>query len=110
MNIGLDYDDTYTRDPDAWDAFIFFFRNRGHKVYVVTWRSSEEAIEVRDKLNNRTDGIFATNRKAKQSFMFAEGIRIDVWIDDNPFTILHNQQFWPQTLSEVNSSILRTLD
>lgn len=94
MNIGLDFDDTYTRDPRAWNVFINLFRQRGHKVYVVTWRSEDESAEVIRALNGMVDGMFYTNRKAKQPFMFAQGICIDVWIDDNPSSILQDMEHY----------------
>lgn len=90
MNIGLDYDDTYTRDPDMWNRVIAHMRGRNHKVYVVTWRSESESMEIYTYLTTRVDGIYPTNRKAKEKFMYAQGIRIDVWIDDNPSAILHD--------------------
>lgn len=91
MNIGLDYDDTYTRDPIAWDSFIQLMKQRGHYVYIVTWRDADEAREVfEEMLGSDIDGIYATDRKAKAKFMFDRGICIDVWIDDNPFAILNS--------------------
>lgn len=88
MNIGLDYDDTYTRDPKSWDMFIFIMRQAGHNVYIVTWRDEEEGKAVHQELAHKTDGIYCTDRKAKAKFMFDQGICIDVWIDDNPSAIL----------------------
>jgi hypothetical protein len=84
MNISLDYDNTYTRDPKAWDHFLTFFREKGHKVYCVTMRSPEEGIQVMHDLTGKVDNIYFTNRQAKKDFMFAVGISIDVWIDDMP--------------------------
>jgi hypothetical protein len=86
MNISLDYDDTYTRDPKAWLMFIKLFRARGHKVYCVTMRHNigTQALEVIDALDTEVDGIYFTGHKAKENFMFDQGIRIDVWIDDQP--------------------------
>lgn len=88
MNISLDYDDTYTRDPDGWDVIIAFLRHRGHKVYVVTWRHPNTAGEIFKKLDDKVDGIFTTGHQAKQSYMYKHCIRIDVWIDDMPSAIL----------------------
>ncbi len=84
MNIGLDYDDTYTRDPRTWDKVLDVLRKANHKIYVVTWRSSNESLEVYEALDGKVHGIFFTDRKAKEKFMYAQGIRIDVMIDDNP--------------------------
>ncbi len=88
MNIAIDYDDTYTRDPLMWVNIIAFFKRRGHMVYCVTSRSYHASSPVIIDLGNKVDEIYYTNGKAKQPFMFAQGIRIDVWIDDNPLSIV----------------------
>lgn len=97
MNIGLDYDDTFTRDPAGWAAFINMMRSRGHEVFIVTWRTPEETIEVTCSMHYwkaNDSGIYSTSRKAKEKFMFEQGICIDVWIDDNPRAILHTMEGW----------------
>lgn len=92
MNIGMDFDDTYTRDPKAWNDFIRSFRSRGHKVYIVTWRFESESNDLYLNLGNFVDGIYPTGRLAKEKFMYSKGIRIDVWIDDNPSAILNTME------------------
>lgn len=88
MNISLDFDGTYTRDPDAWDQFIDLMQSQGHNVYLVTMRYRSEANVVYERLQKRVDGIFCTGRRAKRSFMYEAGIDINVWIDDEPSFIL----------------------
>lgn len=90
MNIGLDYDDTYTRDPLMWDKVCTYMRNRGHKIYLVTWRFESEAQELFKHFASILDGVYPTGRKAKEKFMYDQGIRIDVWIDDNPGSVLND--------------------
>lgn len=92
INIGLDYDDTYTRHPYVWDKVIEAFRKGGHKVYVVTWRFEEEMQQVYEALDGKVHGFYPTGRKAKEKFMFDQGINVDVWIDDNPRAILVSMQ------------------
>lgn len=89
MNVSLDFDNTYTRDPETWDEVVKLFRAKGHKVYVVTMRYLDgwEDIPVTKALKDKVDGIFFTSRKAKKSFMFNEGISIDVWLDDIPYFV-----------------------
>ena len=94
MIIGLDYDDTYTRDPSAWNDFIHLMRSRKHKVYIVTWRTKEECGMLYWNLNRFVDGIYPTSRKAKAKFMAEKGIIVDVWIDDNPSAILYTMEGW----------------
>lgn len=85
MNISLDYDNTYTRDPIFWDEVILLAKRRGHSVFCVTMRYEHEGKEVKEALENKVESIFFTGRKAKDKFMFGKGISIDVWLDDIPF-------------------------
>lgn len=100
MNIGLDYDDTFTRDPWMWTGIIRIMRQAGHRVYIVTWRSESESTEIYSKLGDKLDGIYPTNRKAKKKFMEAQGIIIDVWIDDMPLAILQDMESYSGVLWE----------
>lgn len=95
MNIGLDYDNTYTRDPECWNDIIDRFAQGGHNVYVVTMRTPEEGFPVREALHKRVDGIFFTSRKAKQPHMFERGISIDIWVDDVPYFVNNDAAYAP---------------
>lgn len=88
MNLVVDYDDTISRDERAFAEVIKTFRKFGHRVYIVTWRSESESNEIYINWGDKVDGIYPTDRKAKEKFMYEQGIRIDVWIDDNPRAIL----------------------
>lgn len=94
MNIGLDYDDTYTRDPELWTAFIATAHSHGHDVYIVTWRDKSEAslMDINPTARKYLSGIYPTNRHAKEKFMYNQGIRIDVWIDDNARAIIQDME------------------
>lgn len=76
MNIALDYDGTYTADPELWNEFIARCKERGHLVIVVTMRypHPNEAIDVPCE-------VFYTSRKAKIKAFDQRGF---IWIDDNP--------------------------
>lgn len=84
MRIALDYDDTYTRDPVFWAAFIQMARTRGHEVMIVTMRYPREPVQ------DVPCEVIYTGRSAKKDFLEARGIIIDVWIDDSPHWILVN--------------------
>ncbi len=85
MLIALDYDDTYTADPDMWDQFIENARMRGHSIVVATMRYSKiEGDDVRAALAEKVDLIVFTERKAKKQFLRNNQIIPDIWIDDNP--------------------------
>lgn len=98
MVIGLDYDDTFTRDPAGWTQFINLMTKRGHSVYIVTWRcEGGEILPVYADMQYwkaECEGIYPTGRKAKAKFMAEQGILVDVWIDDNPAAILHTMEGW----------------
>ncbi len=89
MNISLDFDDTYTRDPALWNVFIQDCIVRGHNVYVVTARSPEQRKEVMESVGIRVgeSRVYFTSMQSKKNYMWKQGIRIDVWIDDNPTAI-----------------------
>jgi hypothetical protein len=90
MVLSLDFDDTYTRDPDLWDAFVAAARKRGHTVYCITMRYKKEGADVIKLLKDKVDGIFFTERRNKHDFMFEQNINVNVWIDDMPWFILHD--------------------
>ncbi len=82
MNIALDYDGTYTADPALWDAFIKNSLLHGHRIFCVTMRYPEEAVSMPCE-------IFYTSRKPKAVYMQGIGVAVNVWIDDQPFWIIH---------------------
>lgn len=82
MKIALDYDDTYTADPELWDAFINLAIERGHDVTVVTKRFPEREIE------GITIPIIYTSKTKKIDKMPAGTI----WIDDQPLGIILNDE------------------
>ncbi|HET8687811.1 MAG TPA: HAD family hydrolase [Methanosarcina sp.] len=86
LNIGLDFDGTVTADPELWLKIVKLFRDRGHKVYVVTYRYPHpEKNKDMDFLRGHVDNIFFTSYTQKRKHMsVSEGIYIDIWIDDMP--------------------------
>jgi len=82
MLIALDYDGTYTLDPEFWNTFIINSKKRNHKIIIVTMRYPHEGEEVEEQIKECS--IIYTSRKAKKSFLERMGIFPDVWIDDNP--------------------------
>lgn len=79
MRIALDYDKTYTADPELWDQFIRDAKSRGHEVFIATMRHPHEAIE------NPPVEVVYTSRKAKIHIVVA-----DIWIDDSPHWIFQD--------------------
>lgn len=93
MNISIDFDDTYTRDPQFWNNFIYLAQASGHKVYCVTARGEEyeceEDMQVKPTIGQLVgqDSCIFTNGMQKRQFCLDRGIKIHVWIDDMPEAI-----------------------
>lgn len=84
MLLALDYDDTYTCDPEFWDYFIKLAFDYGHSVICVTMRHEHEGLEVKNNLSNLVEKIIFTGRKAKFDAVQEAGFMPSVWIDDSP--------------------------
>jgi len=86
MLIGLDFDGTYTADPELWDMFIATARSRGHEVIIATMRyeGKEEDLVLQHGLDKKVDKIIYTNRLAKKAEVKRQYRYVDIWIDDTP--------------------------
>ena len=90
MIISIDYDHTYTRDPKLWDEFAKNAIKNGHTVYCVSARAEADMVEPKNTIGQIIGpaNCFGTNLQPKREFMIKKhNIRIDVWIDDQPFFI-----------------------
>jgi hypothetical protein len=83
VNIALDFDDTYTRDPAMWDAFIDMAKERGHDIRIVTFRLSHMTDPALDWLGSKIPVIF-TEYTQKRKFTEDIDWWVDIWIDDSP--------------------------
>jgi len=90
MIIAIDYDKTYTVDPEFWDIVILEAKKCGHSIICVSMRHDHEGEEVIKNLKNKVDNIIFTGRKAKIEFLKNEGINPSVWVDDCPYWIYYN--------------------
>ena len=89
VTIGLDYDGTVTSDYYGFTYMAKLFKDRGHKVYLVTMRYLSECKNdpMFMQLADIVDGYLATGREAKRQFTEKHGVKIDIWIDDNPMAV-----------------------
>jgi hypothetical protein len=83
MNIALDFDDTYTRDPVLWDIFIAHAKDRKHDIRIVTYRKKVMTDPALDWLGSTIPVIF-TEYQQKRAFTNSIGWNVDIWIDDSP--------------------------
>jgi hypothetical protein len=89
VNVSLDYDDTYSLDPKTWDKIINILLKANHNVYCVTKRYEHLADDIKEALDIPI--IFVPKGKSKGLEVFNRGIKIDVWIDDKPLSIIGRQ-------------------
>lgn len=88
LTIALDYDGTVTTDPDLWTDFLRRASARNHRVAIVTMRSPDEPVD--NPLIALAWRVIYTSRQAKQAFVRSRGIRVDIWIDDQPHYIFED--------------------
>lgn len=91
MNISIDFDNTYTKDPKLWDRFAADAMSRGHQVYCVSARGIQHMDEPKRTIGQiiGPENCFGTNLLPKRSYMWnTHKIKIDVWIDDIPDMIV----------------------
>jgi hypothetical protein len=76
--IAVDYDNTYSDDPELFELFIKTAQSRGHIVAIVTARGESQPVPV------KSCEVFYTDGALKSPFMREQGLEIDIWIDDWP--------------------------
>lgn len=84
LRIGLDFDGTFTESPEFWHRFIDLAEEHGHEVAIITGRpASWGTADVEEAIRGRVP-IHYTNMLSKHAFMEAQGLSIDIWVDDQP--------------------------
>lgn len=91
MLISLDYDDTFTRDPDFWRKVIALGEEHGHDFVCVTGRSDPPDFTREPEI---PIPIVCTGGLTKYRIALRRGYKVDVWIDDLPGTI--DEPLWTQ--------------
>jgi hypothetical protein len=91
MNIGIDFDDTLSREPAMWKALYDSAKLHGHQMWCVSCRRN--TTENDGIINEFLDAhemqmpVMLTSLQGKQRYMEGLGIHIDIWIDDMPRSI-----------------------
>jgi hypothetical protein len=95
MRLALDFDATYTVDPELWEAFVKLAKERGHEVTIVTARCENGSFAYPD-LDN--DDVIAAAGRMGIDVVYCCGNQkqdiygADVWIDDSPHAIVGREQ------------------
>jgi hypothetical protein len=89
--VGLDYDHTFSASPDAWLAASYSLRLGGYDVVGVTARNRNQLIDDPRYWKACSCIVFCAG-EAKKVVLDALGVKVAVWIDDKPETILSHWQ------------------
>ena len=97
MIIFLDYDETYTLDPEFWNNFILNAKKSGHTVFGLTMRYNNESESIENSLGKFCKVIYTErNSKVKFAYNWLSENNIHpfpvVFIDDNPYFLLNNSK------------------
>jgi hypothetical protein len=92
MKIALDFDDTYTCDPEMWDTFIDMAIAKGHDIRICTFRKTTMKDPALDRLAEKIPVIY-TGYIQKRIFTDKMDWFVDVWIDDSPEFIVNMDGF-----------------
>lgn len=92
MLIAVDFDDTFTADPEFWRQVVALGKARGHSFVCVTGRSDRPMLsdptrhwgdEVREAIGDLMPVVFAGSGWKRDAAAKA-GYGVDVWVDDHP--------------------------
>lgn len=94
LKIAIDYDNTYTADPELWDLFIVWAKRRGHIVFIATARSATRDINDQLRALQTVVPVYFCDGVAKRFWClhFGPG-NVDIWIDDKPENVSTNSTF-----------------
>lgn len=95
LNIAVDFDQTFSADPDGFTAFIKMMQRRGHDVKFVTARNPFYTEDIEDYAKELGIDIIYCSGAQKVHVTAHLGWNPDIWIDDAPeaipsFVVLDN--------------------
>ncbi len=91
-NFAVDFDNTMTLDGEMFRQWIEIGRELGHSFFCVTAR--RDTPENREEIENWLVqygiemNVFYTSLGSKIDYMAKRGIKIDVWMDDDPVSLV----------------------
>ena len=92
MIISIDFDDTFTRSPQAFTEVIQTLRDYGYFIICTSSRvdNRRNRLQLKEALPHDID-IFLTGGQAKRDFLEQKGYLVDIWVDDLPQDIVHKK-------------------
>jgi len=88
--IAFDYDDTISSAPLTFLEVMLQFEKIGWQCVVVTYRQPDCSPEDLDFLREKGYKVYFTGQIGKEAFMLAEGVSVDIWVDDSPQTVIQS--------------------
>ncbi len=92
LTIAIDFDGTFTEAPELWEKFIHIAQQDGHDVVCVTARrntyENQELLERAFAHFHLALPTVFCNLGSKLDEMKKQGVKVDIWIDDNPETLV----------------------
>lgn len=85
--VAVDFDETISDNEDGWLKVLALLEKIGYHVVICTWRFPTTHPEDLQFLVDKGYAVFYTSLQAKQEYMAAQGINVDIWIDDNPLAV-----------------------
>jgi HK97 family phage portal protein len=104
MTISIDFDRTFSADPQMWGEFARKAVANGNTVVMISRRPEADRGEViaslGDYAESFSDVLLVGGDTLKADAAQAAGIAVDVWVDDSPQFIRGEQRAQPGTVSE----------
>lgn len=93
MTIAFDIDRTLDLDPLAWVDAVNALASHGHHCIAITCRPPTDRQVIQDffmrwSLDFSAGRTYYTSGQSKLSYCLERGIKVDVWVDDDPGCIL----------------------
>ena len=79
LGICVDYDDTFSTNPEVWTKIIELMRGAGANVVCITARFPDCPLPP-----NFPGEVHYARGQPKAEFAKENGLKIDIWIDDKP--------------------------
>lgn len=97
MILAFDYDGTWTRAPALFREVAAMFQAAGHTCILVTGRMEEHGYgnEARAAIGGQMPVIFS-GTAWKRDAARAAGYEVDLWIEDRPEYVAHQDPRWCQ--------------
>jgi len=96
VTLSIDYDNTWTQDPDFWAKVAELGRALGHRVIICSQRPEPPhpaGAEVIQACRDYVDAVILCSGESKRKATSLRGFAVDVWVDDFPIAVEEGMVF-----------------